>query len=85
MEPIFKTSLMGFKVSLFPNFIRFKQSFFGPEIIIELNQIASIEKGMPGLQKIVIETTGGRKIDIIVKLGDKDKFIDAIYEAKAKL
>jgi hypothetical protein len=84
MEPIFQTSIMGFKVSLFPQFIKYKQLLFGPETTIALDQIASIESGMAGMQQIIIETTGGKKIKMPVKLKDKQNLIDAIYNVKAK-
>ena len=82
MEPLFQTSILGFKVSLFPQYLKYKKALFGPEITIPLEQIASVESGMSGVQQVTIETAGGKKEKMVVKLKDKQALTDAIYEAK---
>lgn len=86
MPPIFETSLLGFKVSVFENHISYKKLFgIGGETSIPINQISSIDIGLPGLQQISIETTGGKKINIPVSLKSKNKLIDAIHKVQSLL
>jgi len=84
MDPIFKTSYLGFKVLIYSSYLSYKEGFLGKEITIPFDQIASIEAEMPGIQAITIETTGGKKIKIIVNLKEKQNLINAIHNEKFK-
>jgi len=54
---------------------------FGKNITIPIKQIASVDTTTPGMQSIKIETTGGKKYKLVVRLRDKRKLIDAINQA----
>lgn len=77
-KPIFETSLFGLGVRVFPSYLAYKKGFLGREQSIPFKQIASVESTLPGVQQIVIETAGGKKIKIFVRLRDKKALHDAI-------
>lgn len=79
-EPIFETSFLGFKVSVFKEQIVYKNLLV--KHIVPVKQISSVEVGIPGLQQIIIETTGGKKHKVVVRLRDKDKLVEAITNAQ---
>jgi hypothetical protein len=85
MEPLFKTSVFGTKAEVYANFIKYSQMWgtAGKQTIM-LNQIASIETGMPGLQQVKVETTGGKVYKLVIRLKDKDSFVNAVHEAMSK-
>ena len=86
MEPLFQTSYLGTsQIKVFSSYITYKPFFLIGETSIPLDQIASIEKGMAGMQRITIETTGGKKIDMVVRLRDKEKLYHTILSAKGQL
>lgn len=75
-QTIFETSFLGFKVSVFKNQIVYRNLL--TRHIIPVRQIASVEVGIPGMQQIIIETTGGKKHKIVVRLRDKEKLVQTI-------
>lgn len=79
MEPIFKTSLLGTSVSVFPDRIVYRQMWglSGDQIILA-KQIASVEMGMLGIQQLTLETSGGKKYKLLVRLKDKKALREAI-------
>lgn len=78
---IFETSRLGFKAKVYKDKIVFKPLFTGEQSIL-IGQIASIELGSFGMHNIFIETTGGKKYEIVVNSRDQNKFQDAIYQAQ---
>jgi len=85
-ELIFKGSYGTFKsckVWIYKDRIVFKIPLSG-EQSIQINQIASIELGSflihPGI--VVLETTGGKKYDIIISPNDQKQFRDIIYQTQ---
>lgn len=82
METLFQTSMLGYKVTVYPAYLSYKKSIFGSEITIPLDKVASVISGMPGVQRITIETSGGKKYKIPVRLSDKSALCEAIYRAK---
>ena len=64
---IFETKCAGFKVTVYSNRVAYK-FFFGSETSIPIKQIASVEVGMPLLQQVKIETTGGKIYKLVVKV-----------------
>jgi len=79
-NPIFETNYLGSKISVFNNKIEWKMLF--QKNSIPINQIASVDTTIPLYAGIVIETTGGKKYKIPVKLSDKKKVEEVIYEAQ---
>lgn len=82
MEPLFQTSLMGFRVFVYPDRVAYRKMWSG-EQSVPLSQIASVTVAMMGVQQVTIETTGGKKIKMPVALSDKDKLRDAIFAAQS--
>jgi hypothetical protein len=82
IEPLFTTSMLGSKVFVYSTHIEYK--FFGQSTSIPINQIASVRQDMPGMQRVTLETTGGRNIKMAVRLRDKDALCIAIMEAQNK-
>lgn len=80
MEPLFKTSYLGSTVKVFPTHLEWSMLF--KKQSVPINQIASIELGVPMYAQVVIETTGGKKFKVPVGLGEKNKLRDAIYQAQ---
>lgn len=78
-RPIFETSCLGFKASLFKDRLVYKP-FLGSQII-PISKIASVEVGMPGLQQITVESTGGKSHKLVVRLRDKQKLVELITRA----
>lgn len=81
-DPIFTTSVMGIKAEVFEKYIKYSQ-FWGTtgKQTIMINQIASIETGMPGLQQVKVETTGGKIYKLVIRLKDKDNFVNSVHQA----
>jgi hypothetical protein len=77
-ELLFSTSFMGHKVEVYPSHMLYRQRWFGKQILIPMNQIASVTTGMPGIQRIIVETSGGKKLKVIVRLRDKEKLCNMI-------
>lgn len=77
-KPVFESKMMGCKVKVFPNRVSYTVLF--TEKSIPINQIASIDLGVPLYGQISIETTGGVSHKINVKPGQKEALRDAIYE-----
>lgn len=77
-RPIFETSFLGNSVQVFSSYLTYKNGFFGKAESIPLKQIASVDYCMSGVQQIIIETTGGKKIKILVRLRDKSALHSAI-------
>ncbi len=80
---IFETKCMGFKTTVYANRVAYK-FILGSETSIPIKQIASVEVGMPLLQQVIIETTGGKRHKFVVAVGQKDKLRDAIYDVMNK-
>lgn len=79
-KPIFKCSYFGSWVEVYPT--RVEYGLFSKRLgykTIMINQIASVESGMMGLMKIIVETTGGRKYEI--PTNKKNELKNAIYQA----
>lgn len=81
MEPIASSHYAGFTLKVYPNRVEFNKLF--QKNVIPINQIASVEIGMPMLAKITIQTTGGKKFKIPVSLHSKGKIRDAIFQAQS--
>ncbi len=78
-EALFETNYLGTKTTVFSTHVSYKVFFI--EKSIPIHRISSIELGVPLHAQVVIETSGGEKHKIPVKLGDKEKLRDAIYSA----
>ena len=76
---IYKTNYLGFWIKVFSNRVDFK-SGVGKQSI-PISQIASVQLGMIGVMKIIIETTGGKKYKIPTL--KKEEVKNAIYEAQS--
>jgi len=76
MSPVFETKYAGSKVRVFPDHVEWKMLFKSQSMPI--NQIASVELGIPMYAQVVIETTGGKKFKIPVALGQKKPLQEAI-------
>jgi hypothetical protein len=81
MEPIYQTSIMGLKITVFPERIVYKKGYFGKEINIPAKQIASVVSGITG--KVTIETAGGKKYKLPVKFTEKTNLQNAITSVMA--
>lgn len=80
MAPLFETSCMGFTVTLHSGRLCYRPMGMG-EQCIPLSQISSVAVAMPLMQTVTVTTTGGERIKMVVRLRDKKKLRDAIYEA----
>lgn len=76
--PLYETSYVGFWIKVFPSRVEFKAGTGTQSIPI--NQIASIQLGMMGVWKIILETTGGKKYKI--PCHKKNEVKEAIYRAQ---
>lgn len=76
-EPLYKSSYMGFWISVYPNRVECNAGFKLNSIPI--NQVASVEA--PILSKVVIETSGGKKYEIPTL--KKKEVQQAIHDAQA--
>jgi len=81
MGALFKTNYAGSKVEVFPGYVQW--SMLLQKKTVPLNQIASIELGIPLYAQVTIETTGGKKFKIPVAPGQKRPLMDAIYAAQS--
>lgn len=79
MDPIFETSFLGTRAKVFSDKVTYKV-FFGAERIIPIKQISSVQVSMPGVQRVIVETTGGKRYKMVINLLDKEKFRDAILK-----
>jgi hypothetical protein len=79
-KPIFATSTFGSTVTVYDTHVEHK--FFGQAVTIPINQIASVRQGIT--QRVIVETTGGRKIKMNVAFNAKDALCAAIMEAQSK-
>lgn len=77
-SPLYETSYVGFWIKVFSSRIEFKAGVGTQSIPI--NQIASIQLGMMGVWKIILETTGGKKYKI--PCHKKNEVKEAIYKAQ---
>lgn len=82
-ELIYKTKYLGNWVEVYGNRVEFGMlnKILGYKTII-LNQIASVESGMMGHFKVIIETTGGKKYNI--PTNKKNELKEAIYNAMSR-
>ena len=76
-QPFYQTSRMSFYVKVYSNRIEFKHGMVHQSIPIK--QIANVELGVIGQDKIIIETTGGEKFDMVAP--KKKQLREAIYKA----
>ena len=81
MGLLYETSILGFSVRVFSDRVEYTTGFGGAVESIPINQIASIKLGNFLLNRIVIETTGGREYEI--NTGKKKEVAAAIYQAQA--
>lgn len=84
MEPIVETKFGFEKLKVFSDRIQYTTGFFKKERTILASQIASIDSGMAAVPKIVIETTGGEKVKMIVPTKRKQEVLEAIYKIHSK-
>lgn len=75
---------MGFSIALYPSHLSYRPMGTG-EQIIPLKQISSVTVAMPLMQQIIVNTTGGEAIKMVVRLRDKKALRDAINEAMDKI
>lgn len=76
---------MGMALSVFSNRIEYKRLWgFGGTTTILADRITSVNDPMPGVQKLVVETTGGERHDLVVRLRDKEAARTAILETITK-
>lgn len=80
-EPIYKTSYLGSKVTVYQNRVVWKKLI--QQITIPIDRIASIDTKIPLYAGVVIETTGGKKYKIPVQPFAKSKLEEAIYQAQS--
>jgi len=79
MDPIFESSYLGFKTSVYKNRVEFKS--LGIETkIIPIDKIASITLPMWGVMKITLVAVSGERIDIPTR--KKKELRDAVYKAQ---
>ncbi len=71
--------MLGFRAAVHDDHISVKM-FGRNEQKIPLNQIASAQVDLAG--SVTIETTGGKRIQIPMKMGEKAKFRDAVWAAQ---
>ena len=81
-SPVFETKYVGSKVRVFADHVEWKMLLQSKSVPI--NQIASVELGIPMYAQVVIETTGGKKFKIPVALGQKKALQDAILSQMGK-
>src|SRR5690348_3956314 len=79
-EPIYKNSYVGFWINVYSNRIEFRAGATVQSMA--LNQIASVEEGSWGFNKITIETTGGKKYSL--PTSKKKEVREAILDAQSK-
>ena len=82
-EPIFQTSYLGFKVAVYSDRLVYRELW--QKNTIPIQQIASVDLGMPFYGQIIIETAGGKKFKIPVKNSAKKKIDEAINQAKSQI
>jgi hypothetical protein len=80
-EPLYATSSFGLSVRVFSDRVEYKKPL-GLDII-PVSQIASVGVGSFLLNRLVIETTGGRKY--VIATSRKKEVAEAIYRAQASL
>lgn len=84
MDPIMETSCLGFRVTLYPTRLVYNKVGTEERTIL-LKSVASVTLAMALVQKITIETTGGERVELVVRLKDKKPLRDAIYQAIDKI
>ncbi len=83
MKPLFQTSFLGSKVKIYPQYLSYCP-FFGlvGEKTIPIDKIASVYLDIFYSPHIIIETSGGKRINLLVKFKHKKRIKDFIYEIK---
>ena len=85
-KPIYKTNTVGSWIKIYSDKVVFNESLkmfgFLGSTTVPLNQIASVKTNLL-LNKITLETTGGKHYDIVTH--KKKEVQKAIYDAQAKL
>ncbi len=81
-EPIFQTSYLGSKVTVYVD--RLVHKMLLKQNTIPIQQIASIDLGIPLYAGVMVETTGGKKYKIPVSFASKKQLEKAIYQAKSQ-
>ncbi len=79
--PLYQTTYLGFYIRVFPDRVEFKHSS-GPQSV-PINQIASVQVGMPLLMQITLETVSGATYAIPTT--KKKEVQQAISQAQANL
>ena len=83
MTLLYETSLLGFSIKVFSNHIEYKAGLGGAIEMIPIAQIAGVKVGSFLVNRLTIETTGGR--EYVVPTGKKKEIATAIYQAQAAL
>src|SRR5260221_970284 len=81
MGLLYETSILGMSVRVFSDRVEYKTGFVGAVESIPINQIASIKLGSFLLNRLVIETTGGR--EYVITTGKKKEVAAAVLPAPA--
>jgi|GEM_PF-1652987 len=76
-EPIFQTKILFWKTIVYPDRIYYKAGW--SETTIMAHQIALVKAGLPFMNNMVIETSGGAAIKMLVSYKDKKKLVEAIH------
>jgi hypothetical protein len=83
MTLIYETKLLGMSVRVFSDRVEYKPGLGSGVQIISVNQIASIKLGQWLVNRLVIETTGGR--EYVITTSKKKEVAEAIHQAQSAL
>lgn len=76
--------MLGFRAAVFPNRVTYGHLFLTGTKSIPISQIATVDDPFPGVQEVKIETTGGKVHSIVVRLRDKQTFINTVLAQMEK-
>ncbi len=79
MALIYETGFLGMSIRVFSDHVEYKPGLASGVDWIPINQIASVKVGSWLINRMVIETTGGR--DFVITTGKKKQIAAAIYQA----
>lgn len=82
MQSLCKVKVAFNEIEVFDDRIVTRDFFKKREKSVMVKQIATIHPGMPKVGRIDIETSGGQKMRLTMWPKDKQKVLDAIYEAQ---
>jgi hypothetical protein len=83
MALIYETRILGMSVKVFSDRVEYKPGLGSGVQLIPVNQIASIKLSQWLVNRLVIETTGGR--EYVITTGKKKEVAEAIHQAQTAL